>query len=596
MRVSGSGRVAGRTPIDIRTGLCHTRIDAGPRHTPYLRAVESDVLVEGDVLAQADQALEGDAFDGWRASSAKARWRALEGILPAALLLAVALGLLWLLVAPDSPDLAAQAYRTRLFEEVGFAVWDDNWYAGHNLPGYSLLYPWASQLLGMRLLGVVALLLSTWAFERIARAVYGARTRLAAICFALAACGDLWIGRLTFALGVAFALLAVLALVRGRAWWAMASAALCAASSPVAGLLLAFAGVTHMLHERRLRPGVVLLGAPLAVVVPLQLLFPEGGWQPYAASSLFATLGVTLAFICALPREERLLRLGGLLYVPVSLLSLIHAPMGSNVERYAVLLAGPLLLCGLARGGWGVSHARLALAATALCGILVWTLWGPVRQTVQVLDDPSTQASYYQPLRSFLATHAHGPMRIEVPFTKSHWDAAMLAPYVSLARGWERQLDKRYNEAIEADPLSPAVYRRWLERNAVSYVALSDVRLDGSSVGESALIRKGVPYLSEVMRSAHWRVFEVVHPTPMASPPATLEQLGHDSLTLRFSRAGTSLVRVRYTPYWTLMAGRGCVGQASEGWTAVSAARAGVLRIAARFSLARALGMDGGCS
>ena len=27
---------------------------------------------------------------------------------------------------------------------------------------------------------------------------------------------------------------------------------------------------------------------------------------------------------------------------------MIHTPMGSNIERYAVLLAGPLLLCAVA--------------------------------------------------------------------------------------------------------------------------------------------------------------------------------------------------------------------------------------------------------
>lgn len=557
--------------------------------------MESDVLVEGDVLAQRELVLEGDFLVGRPASPAQARARAFAAGIPFGLLVALAVGLTWLLVAPSSPDLAAQAYRTRLFEEVGFAVWDNNWYAGHHLPGYSLVYPWLALVLGMRLVGLIALLASTWAFERIALSVYGARTRWATVCFALAAAGDLWIGRLTFALGAAFALLAVLALVRSRPVVAGALGALCAASSPVAGLLLAFAGVTHVLYTRRLRPGVALVASPLAVVLPLQLLFPEGGWQPYAAGPVFATLGVTFGFVLALPREERLLRFGGLLYVPACLVSLIHAPMGSNVERYAVLLAGPLLLCGLARSRARISRARLVLVGTALCAILTWTLWGPVRQTAQVLDDPSTQTSYYEPLLGFLAKHVEGPVRIEVPFTKSHWDAAMLAQHVSLARGWERQLDKRYNEAIEEDPLAPAVYRRWLERNAISYVALPDVALDGSSLGEAALIRKGVPYLEEVMRTAHWRVFEVLGPTPLASPPATLEQLDHDSLALRFWSAGTALVRVRYTPYWTIVAGQGCVRQGVEGWTAVSAARAGVVRIAARFSLERGLGLAGGC-
>jgi hypothetical protein len=582
---SGSGPDRFRGPgierhAELAWGVapCLRRRDGDPPRSPYWRSVESDVLVEHlPPLAQS-----------W-AQTAERR-------IPAGLLFAVALALAWLLLAPNSPDLAAQAYRTRLFEDAGFAVWDNNWYGGHHLPGYSLVYPWAALMLGMRLVGALAVLVSTWAFERIALTVYGARARWATLCFALAAAGDLWIGRLTFALGVAFALLAVLALLRTRSLLAALLAVLCAASSPVAGLLLAFAGVTHMVSERRTRPGIKLAGPALAVVLPLQALFPEGGWEPFAASSVLATLAVTLAFVCALPREERLLRAGGLLYAPVTLLSLIHAPMGSNVERYAVLFAAPMLLCGLARSGWSAPRRPLALVVVSLCGVLVWTVWGPVRQTVQVLHDPSTAPSFYLPLRRFLATRVHVPVRIEVPFTRSHWDAALLAPYVPLARGWERQLDKRYNASIEADPLAPAVYREWLARNAISYVALPDVRLDGSSVGEGALIRRGVPYLREVLHSAHWRVFVVLAPTPLASSPGRLMKLGHDSFTLRFSRAGTSLVRVRYTPYWTLLAGAGCVRQGAEGWTAVSAAQSGVVRVAARFSLERALGLAGACS
>ena len=53
-----------------------------------------------------------------------------------------------------------------------------------------------------------------------------------------------------------------------------------------------------------------------------------------------------------------------------------------------------------------------------------------------------------------------------------------------------------------------------------------DVRLDGSSDEEAALIRKGLPYLREVFSSAHWRVFEVLDPMPLVSAPATLTALG----------------------------------------------------------------------
>ena len=88
----------------------------------------------------------------------------------------------WLVLAPRSPDLAAQTYRATLFEHFGFTLWDDNWYAGHHLPGYSLLFPWLALLLGIKLVGAIAVLLSTFAFERIALTVYGPRARWGAAC------------------------------------------------------------------------------------------------------------------------------------------------------------------------------------------------------------------------------------------------------------------------------------------------------------------------------------------------------------------------------------------------------------------------------
>ncbi len=39
-------------------------------------------------------------------------------------------------------------------------------------------------------------------------------------------------------------------------------------------------------------------------------------------------------------------------------------------------------------------------------------------------------------------------MRVEVPLTRSHWEAALLAPRVSLARGWEKQLDSRFDRVL----------------------------------------------------------------------------------------------------------------------------------------------------
>ena len=128
-------------------------------------------------------------------------------------------------------------------------------------------------------------------------------------------------------------------------------------------------------------------------------------------------------------------------------------------------------------------------------------------------------------------------------------------------------------------------------------MALPDVPLDPSSAQEGRLIRAGLPYLREVFASAHWRIYRVLGATPLASGPGRLTSLGHDSFALRARAPGRFVVRVHFTRYWTLTRGRGCVAPAPGGWTAVSAARRRARAVvAARFSLARALGSGGSCS
>jgi hypothetical protein len=557
----------------------------------------------------------------------------------------VAAGLLvvWLLVDPRTPDLAAQVYRLGLYERAGLGVFDERWYAGHALPGYSLLFAPLATLAGMRVLAVASVLVSVALFERIVLGAYGDEVcvRLGACLFAVAAVGDVWSGRLTFALGVALALACAYAIWSDRLLVAALCAALCAAASPVAGVLLVLAGLTYALARRA--PMVLLaVGAPVAlVVVPVRVLFAEGGYEPYPMTSFAATALVVSAFLWVLPRGEsrRVLRVGAVVYLVACVLCLVvRTPMGSNIERYGVLLAGPLLLCGLAGGGGpargrrgrrggsaspppllGLSpfmpasrparrsaHASVSAAPSAprsvavgvaLCVIVAWIVWGPVRETTAVSGSGSaaTRASYYAPVERYLLSHGAGLERVEVPLTRSHWEAAMLAPSVSLARGWEKQLDERYDSVLLAPGLTASAYRAWLGEQAVSYVALADVPLDPSSAREGRLIRGGLPYLRLVFASRHWRVYAVRDATPLLEGPGRLTALGSDTFALDADAPGTLLARVRYTRYDTVVAGRGCVASAPGGWTYVRAHAPGPIVVAARFSLGRALGLGGSC-
>ena len=568
------------------------------------------------------------------------RWEAGRAGLPYGLLAAVLGVAVWLAVDPRTPDLAAQVYRANLFAEVGWTVWDGRWYGGHDIPGYSLVFPPLAAWLGVRTVGALAVLVSATLFERVARIAHGPAARWGAICFAAAALGDVWSGRVTFALGVSFALAAVAVLAQGGRRSAIRSegspprarvaalaagllAALAAACSPVAGVLLALAAVTHSLVGRSWRSAIVLGVPPGIVVAALAALFPEGGWEPYPFLSFLATVAVVLGFLSALPRGQRRLRVGALLYLAACVACVaVHTPMGANVERYGVLLAGPLLVCALldrSRGGVAAGAAdapaaaaqlggsgrglraegafgglRVAVGVVAVLGIAVWTAWGPVRETAAVAGNASTSAAYYVPVERFVARHGGELVRVEVPFTRGHWEAAWLAGRVSLARGWEKQLDERYDGVLLTRGLTAAAYYRWLRAQAVSYVALPDTPLDPSSAQEGRLIEGGLPYLREVLRTRHWRIYAVRDATPLARGPGVLSGMGHDWFALRARAGGRFLVRVRYTRYWTVTHGAACVGRARGGWTAVTVRGPGAVRVAASFSLGRALGLGTG--
>jgi hypothetical protein len=569
---------------------------------------------------------------------------------PVAALLAGGLLIAWLLMDPRTPDLAAQAYRLGLYERAGLGVFDEHWYAGHALPGYSLLFAPLASLVGMRALAVVSVLGSVALFEWIVLDCYGREpcVRAGACLFAAAAVGDVWSGRLTFALGVTFALACALALVRERLLVAALFAGVCAAASPVAGVLLALAALTYALVWRAPAVLFAVAGAVAVVLVPVRGLFEEGGYEPYPVTSFAATALVTGAFLLALPRGDshdnrwRALRVGAVVYlIACGLCLIVHTPMGSNIERYGVLLAGPLLLCALAgrtrrahrgrsqgrsrgrgrsrrgwgRGGTGLASQSLfmasgsarapgprsrpaswsALAGVAVCAIAVWIVWGPVRETAAVAGSEATEASYYAPVERYLLAHGAGSERVEVPLTRSHWEAALLAPSVSLARGWEKQLEERYDSVLLGPGLTANSYRAWLAEQAVAYVALPDVPLDPSSAREGALIRRGLPYLKLVFASRHWRVYAVQGSTPLLEGPGRLTALGGETFALDARAPGRLLARIHYTRYFTVVSGRGCVASAPGGWTYVRARAPGEIVVAARFSFDRAFGLGGSC-
>lgn len=510
-------------------------------------------------------------------------------------LIAAGIALVYLLVAPASADLAAQEYRVGLVRDHGFTVWDGGWYGGHHTPGYSVFFPPLGALLGAPAAGALAVVAAAALFALLADRHWGRRARLGAAWFAVGVGSWLFTGRLTFLLGVALGLAALVAAQRGRTALAVLLAALTGLGSPVAALFVALAGTAWALaaalgedgRSRLRHPGVAsglaLAAAALVPVLALAFAFPEGGVDPFPLRYLVPPLLLGIGGVALLGREERVLRTGLVLYALAALAAVvIDTPVGVNATRLGALFGGPVLACALA----GRRPQALALIALPLA---YWQLHPPVRDTLLAAGEPSTGAAFYRPLLAELRRAGGPPGRVEVPPLREHGEARFVAREVPLARGWELQLDLERARLFHDGSLSPATYQAWLDDNAVRWVAVADAPLDGAAKAEAALVRRGLPYLRPVWRNEHWRLYAVRTPGALVRGSGRAVALSNGDLVLDAARAGRLDVRVRPSPYWAVTSGTGCVERDPGGWTRVDARRPGRLRLAIRFAPRRVL-------
>ncbi|MET8837836.1 hypothetical protein ABZV78_28535 [Micromonospora sp. NPDC004540] len=514
---------------------------------------------------------------------------------------ALVLAVLYLTLPATGSDLSAQVARAGFFAEHGPALVDLRWYGGVHPWGYSLVSPPLMALLGVRPTGALTLLASATAFAALLVRTRVPRPLLGSLLGVLTIAGNLVSGRVTYALGVAFGLAALLALTlpapAGRARWSRAllaglAALLASAASPVAGLFVGLAGVALLL-TRRYADGLLLAvpaAAPLAVT---GLLFGEGGWMNISrADALHAV--VTSLLVAALV-AYRPVRAGALLSAAgVLAAALLHTPVGLNATRLVVMFALPVLAATAtlprrltdrlpSRAVIPSAVRRRVAGAVALAAVLAAVCWWQpplVTADLQSADDPTADPAYFAPLRAELDRRGLTG-RVEVPPTRNYWEAAHLGA-VPLARGWLRQADIARNPLFFTTvpgasgtgvPLTADTYRAWLAENAVQYVAVPDVELSWVGRPEADLVRAGLPYLTEVWSDRHWRLYAVADPTPLVGAPGELVRQDGATVTFRAPGPGPVPVRVRHDR-WLSVTGGATVAPAGE-WTTVTVPRAG---------------------
>ncbi len=514
-------------------------------------------------------------------------------------LAAAALGVAYLIAAPETADMAAHTYRTWLWHQVGFATWNAQWYGGHHMAGYSLLYPPLAALAGTRLVGVVAGVVAVGLFAVLARrmAPTPGAAALASWLFLGGVMSNVVIGRMPFTLGIALAVGSWACARRSR----LAAALLSLASvwaSPVAGVFLCVAAVAIVAGAQQ-RPGdwrtALALGGPaVAGGLTMAILFPEGGSDHFVGTAFWPMLLVCLGALALVDPTRRAALWAAAIYIAILVAAfVIPNSLGQNALRPGVVL-GPALLVLFARP----RAPRTAIAVIAVA--LLYLQWLPaVRAVEEARGDPSTHAAFHQEVLQFLQTRARPGERLEVPLTRNHWEATYLAQDYPLARGWHRQLDRKVNPLFydPEHPLTAARYERWLDENAVRWVALPAAPLDFSAKAERELLLDGQPFLKPVHASADWRIWEVRNPEPPVSGAARMTAAGADGFDLEATRPGTVIVRQHGTPYWTVADGDGCVSEDSAtGWTRVDVRRAGMVRVRARFSASGVLRREPRCA
>ncbi|MFE7447699.1 MFS transporter [Streptomyces chartreusis] len=544
--------------------------------------------------------------------------------------LAGLLHIIWFFTFANSGgDLAAQDAWAEFVGRHPDSAYNLAWYGGMHPVSYSVVSPYLMSVLGVRttmmIAGTITAGLLTLVLLR-SRSVRNPLWASFAGVFGLIA--NAISGRVTFALGTMFALGAVAVVFcwpyrwRYKRWakalCAAPLAALATMASPVAGLFVGFVAVALFLQKRR--PGAWALGiAPTAVVAVSAWLFPFSGTQPMVIGSVLLPLLCAVVTFVIVPEDWKTVRLVSAVYgLSVVLVWVVSSQIGSNITRLAMLFAGTALVAALP---YTVPRSRKWY--TGVLALLTFVGWIGYK-TVDDIIHAAPAASWARelaPLVNELQEVGAEKGRVEVVPARSHREASALAPYVNLARGWNRQADMERNPLFYDDTLNSANYREWLQRWAVHFVVLPKDEPDASGAErERELVQRGMPYLKQVWGDANWQLFQVTAPAPLAEPNAVVERAEQGEMTMRVSKPGRVLIRIPYSPWLSIVDAdgkkldppketeesqdrpdgepksydnvNGCLTETAEDalgdrWTTLVAPKAGTYRLAAPYTVPR---------
>ena len=509
----------------------------------------------------------------------------------AATVAAAVLHLVWaLILATEGGDLAAQAAWTDFTWKHPLSAYSFAWYGGMHPVSYSVVSPHLMGLFGIRTVAVVSGTLSAAMTAYLLRRFRAPVALPASLWAAFALSCNSASGRVTFGLGLMFALMATITAFTPRGTPALRATGmvgfglLATLASPVAGLFLMVLAAALFLTGRR-RAGICIAAGPPLVVGTTSLLFPFSGVQPISLTAIvLPALASVLAMLTCAPKGWNLIRVGaGVYLVGILLTWLIPSPVGSNVERLALLFGGMFLLSAVARAQGLIRIGVLSLAFIVTAS---WQVIKPVDDLIHT-EPAAAAARHASGLIAELDALGANDSRIEVVPLRSHWESAGLARHFILARGWNRQVDaERHKLFYEEGALTSDSYRDWLHKWSVQYVVLPEQETDWSARNEAAIVEQDQSYLTEIWRDDHWRLFRVLQATPLVDRPASVYELNAGKLVVDMPSSGSVLARVSWSPWLRVSGGDACLKRAGE-FVRLKADQPGRYTSAARYGMRR---------
>ena len=122
----------------------------------------------------------------------------------------------------------------------------------------------------------------------------------------------------------------------------------------------------------------------------------------------------------------------------------------------------------------------------------------------------------------------------------------------------------------------------WLRSMGVEYIFVAEALPDHWSRREAAMLRSS-PAFAEVEKTGAWTIYQLLVAEPIVvgrdGGTAHVRRFGHLALDISVDQAGEYLVKVSWSPYWTLGGAEGTITEGPGRMILLQAARPGTFTL-----------------